>query len=129
MDNFSLQIGCKEIVSYLQEGKTFKQSWGGYGQNCLSGCKAPMCLWKWDTKGCPGCPEVTPTPLSKFASQRRLQAEKYTKAQLMAAPAGSDYSDNDQGLQEEAKQTSCPSCNVKLSEAKIKDSITLADLQ
>ena len=95
MDNFSLQIGCKEIVSYLQEGKQRK---GSYGQNCWNGCKAPRCLWKWDTKGCPGCPEVTPTPLSKFGTQRRLEAEKYEKAQLMAAPAGSDYSDNDQGL-------------------------------
>ena len=95
MDNFSLQIGCKEIVSYLQEGKQRK---GSYGQNCWGGCKAPRCLWKWDTKGCPGCPEVTPTPLSKFGTQRRLEAEKYEKAQLMAAPAGSDYSDNDQGL-------------------------------
>ena len=91
MDNFSLQIGCKEIVSYLQEGKTFKRSYGGYGVNCLSGCKAPMCLWKWDTKGCPGCPELTPRPLSKLGSRRKEQHYKWLGSRKPKAAAGNDY--------------------------------------
>ena len=56
-DHFSLQIGSKEILSFLHEGKIRQklsqkmeskrsQKW------CWGGCKVPKCVW--DEKGCSG---------------------------------------------------------------------------